>query len=346
MRQWVLASRPDGVAAPDNFELQTVPLPEIQDGQALVKVLYLGVGPVMLRYMNSQAAFERPMAIGDVMIGRGVGRVVASRNPAYSVGDVLQAKLGWREYALISDDPWYRVHRMRHTDLPLSYGIGSLGLSGFSALIGIREVCQTGFGDRVLVSAAAGGVGSQVAFMARALGAEHVVGIAGGAAKCRLVVDRLGYDAAIDYKSEDVPARIDTLLPDGVDVFFDNVGGELLDHVMARMRRRARIAICGRISEFLKPVEAYHRYLNVYRIGLQDAKLESFFVYDYDDRFDEFEDHVAQWIRSGQLLPLEDILDGLESMPSALIGLFEGTNSGIRMVRVHPDAGAGRSALS
>ena len=235
-----------------------------------------------------------------------------------------------------SDD--FLPHRMRNLDLPLSHGISSLAMSGFTALIGVREVCRTGPGDRVLVSGAAGGVGSQVGFIARALGAEHVVGIAGGGAKCGLLVERLGYGAAIDYKSDDVPARLDELFPDGIDVFFDNVGGELLDQVLARIRRRARIAICGRISEYLKPPEDHHRYRHVQRIGLQDAKLESFFVYDHADRFDDYEDQLAAWIRAGELRPLEDILEGLERMPAALIGLFEGTNAGVRMVRIDPAA--------
>ena len=338
MRQWVLASRPDGAVRETDFELQTVAIPAIEAGQVLVKVLYLGVAPVMMRYMTNDTAFERPMEIGDVMIGRGVGRVVASRNPGYRVGEIIQAKLGWREYAVIDDDPYYMPFRMGHTDLPLSHGISSLAMSGFTALIGMREICRVGPGDRVLVSGAAGGVGSQAGFVARALGADLVIGIAGGPAKCRLLIERLGYGAAIDYKNDDVEAGLDERFPDGIDVFFDNVGGELLDQVLARIRRRARIAICGRISEYLVPPEKQHRYRNIQRIGLQDAKLESFFVYDHMPRFSEYEHQLANWIRSGQMRPLEDILEGLETMPSALIGLFDGTNAGVRMVRVDPDA--------
>ena len=338
MRQWVLAHRPVGVATVDDFRLEAVPVPEIGDGEVLLKTLYLGVAPVMLRYMTNETSFEKPIEIGDVMIGRGVGRVAASRNPAYRVGEIYQAKLGWREYAVIDGDPYYMPFRMQHTDLPLSHGISTLAMSGFTALIGMQEICAVTAKDRVLVSGAAGGVGSQAGFVARALGAEQVVGIAGGPGKCRLLTDRLGYTASVDYKNDDVPARLDELFPDGIDVFFDNVGGELLDHVMGRIRRRARIAICGRISEYLLPPEEYHRHRNLYRIGLQDAKIEGFFVYDHVPHFERYETQLADWIRSGAMRPLEDILEGIEQMPGALISLYEGTNVGVRMVRIDPGA--------
>lgn len=338
MRQWVLARRPEAAARTEDFRLEAVDVPEIGDGEVLLKVLYLGVAPVMLRYMTNETSFERPMAIGDVMIGRGVGRVIASRNPSFRVGEIYQAKLGWREFAVIDGSEYYLAYRMRNTDLPLSHGISTLAMSGFTALVGLREIGGVRPGNRVLVSGAAGGVGSQAGFIARALGAEHVVGIAGGSVKCRLLTERLGYSAAIDYKNEDVASRLDDLFPDGVDVFFDNVGGTLLDEVLGRIRRRARVIICGRISEYLLPVEQYHRHRNLYRIGLQDAKLEGFFIYDYVEHFVGYETQLAEWIRDGRIRPLEDILDGLESMPAALISLYEGTNAGVRMVRVDPDA--------
>ncbi len=338
MRQWVLARRPDGPATVDDFRLETVPVPQIGDGEVLLKTLYLGVAPVMLRYMTNETSFERPMEIGDVMMGRGVGRVVASRNPAFHEGEIYQAKLGWREYAVIDDDPYYMPFRMNHTDLPLSHGISTLAMSGFTALIGMREIGAVRPGDHVLVSGAAGGVGSQAGFIARALGADHVVGIAGGPDKCRLLTERLGYGEAIDYKNDDISARLDELFPGGVDVFFDNVGGALLDEVLGRIRRRARVVICGRISEYLLPVDEYHRHKNLYRIGLQDAKMEGFFVYDHVPYFEEYENQLAKWIRDERLRPLEDILDGIEQMPTALISLYEGTNAGVRMVRIDPDA--------
>lgn len=340
MKQWIMASRPDGLVKPSDFSLEHVPIPEIKEGEALVKTLYLGVAPVMLRYMTNETDFERPMNIGDVMIGRGVGRVVESKCAAFKVGDILQTKLGWREYGVIEDDPYYMTYKMRNTDLRLSYGISSLGMSGFTSVIGIRDICSAKPGDRVLVSGAAGSVGSLVGFIAKKLGCSPVIGIAGGERKCKLLTEKLGYDAAIDYKSPDVYEKIAHYFPDGIDVFFDNVGGELLDVVMGHINRRARIAICGRISEYLLSPEEYHRPKNMYRIGLKDAKMEGFFIYDYQDQYHEYEDQIAQWIREGGIKPLEDIGEGLEKLPEALISLYKGTKGGSRMVRVDPEVDA------
>lgn len=345
MKQWVLASRPTISVEADNFRLQTVPVPNISEGQVLLKTQYLGVAPVMLRYMKNEASFERKMNIGDVMIGRGVGRVVASKNKDYTVGDVVQCKLGWREYAVIDNDPYYLAYKMRNTDLPLSHGISSLAMSGFTALIGIRDICNLKPGDKVLVSGAAGGVGSQVAFIAKALGCEVVVGLAGGPDKSALLTNRLAYDAAIDYKNDNIDEKLDLLFPDGIDVFFDNVGGVLLDNVMGRIRRRARIAICGRISEYLLKPSEYHRPKNFHNIALQDAKTEGFFIYDYVDKYPEYEDTIAQWIRQNRYFPLEDISVGIEQMPNALLSLYSGQNKGIKMVKVdagQSDIGNGR----
>ncbi|MEM7707165.1 MAG: NADP-dependent oxidoreductase [Pseudomonadota bacterium] len=338
MRQWVLASRPNGLATEQDFRLETVPVPRPGPGEVLVRTQYLGVAPVMLRYMTNSTDFEKDLEIGDVMHGRGVGLVVQSNNPRWQPGDLVYARLRWREYAQFDDDPYYIPMRMAHPDLKWSYGVGTLGNNGFTALVGIRDIGRLAPGDRVLVSGAAGGVGSNCAFVAKALGASKVVGIAGGSAKCELLTNRLSYDAAIDYKTDGVEAAVDEHFPDGVDVFFDNVGGELLDQVMARIRRRARIVICGRISEYLKDPADYHRHRNLYRIGLMDAKLEGFFVDDYRAQYPELEGVLADWIRAGQLEPYEDVMEGLEQMPAALIGLYDGTNSGVRVVRIDPTA--------
>jgi NADPH-dependent curcumin reductase CurA len=335
MRQWVLQSRPQGLATEENFSLQTVPIPQISDGELLVQTLYLGVAPVMLRYMTNEASFERPLKIGDVMIGRGVGRIIESRHPDYRVGEIIQAKLGWREYAVVDgNDSYYLTYKMQNTDLPLSHGISSLAMSGFTGLIGMREIGKVKAGEEVLVSGAAGGVGSQAGFIAKALGAKKVVGIAGGKAKCRLLTERLGYDLAIDYKSDNIAEKLDEFFPNGIDVYFDNVFGEILDEVLLRIKRRSRIVICGRISEYLKKPEEYYHYKNLYRLGLQDAKMEAFFVYDYAEQFAEYENQIADWICLGKLRPLEQIMNGIENMPKALIGLYEGVNSGVLMVKI------------
>jgi NADPH-dependent curcumin reductase CurA len=335
MKQWVLASRPKGLATVENFSLQTTSLPEIKDGELLVQTLYLGVAPVMLRYMLNETSFEKPLEIGDVMHGRGVGRIVESQHSDYKVGDIIQAKLGWREFAVVDgNDPYFMIYKMKNTDLPASHGISSLAMSGFTALIGMKDICKVKAGDQVLISGAAGGVGSQAGFVARALGAGKIVGIAGGDKKCRILTERLGYDATIDYKNDDVAEKLDEQFPNGIDVYFDNVFGEILDEVLLRINRRAKIALCGRISEYLKSPNDYHRFKNLWRLGLQDAKLEAFFVYDYTEHFSEYEEQLATWIREGKLKPLEHILEGLEKMPEGLISLYEGKNTGVLMVKI------------
>lgn len=335
MQQWVLRERPQHQVEEHHFELVVAPLPQPGVGQLLVQVLYLGLAPVMLRYMRNETNFERPLAIGDVMHGRGVGRVVISNHPGFQPGDIIQAKMGWREYALIDgNDPYYMIYRMNHTDLPLSHGISSLAMSGFTALIGMHDIGLVQSGDRVLVSGAAGGVGSQCAFIAKALGAGKVAGLAGGKEKSDRLLSHMGYDIGINYREENLLEELDRHFPDGIDVFFDNVGGKLLDEVLARIRRRARIVICGRISEYLLDPSQYHAYKNIYRIGLQDAKMEAFFVYDYTSNFESYESTLAAWIRSGQLKPCEHILEGIEKMPRALMNLYEGVNVGVMMVKV------------
>ncbi|MEM6801743.1 MAG: NADP-dependent oxidoreductase [Bacteroidota bacterium] len=337
MKQWVMAKRPEGLVKVSDFKLEEVPIPEIKEGEVLLKTLYLGVAPVMLRYMTNETDFERPMHVGDYMIGRGVGRVVESKSPKFKEGEILQTKLGWREYGVIKDEPYYMTYKMRNTDLKLSYGVGALGMNGFTSVIGMRDICMAKAGDKALVSGAAGSVGSNVGFVAKSLGCSIVVGIAGGEKKCRMLTEQLGYDAAIDYKAGNMYEKIDEYFPEGIDVFFDNVGGELLDEVLGRINRRARIAICGRISEYLIPPEKYHRPRNMYRIGLKDAKMEGFFIYDYQDRYAEYEDQIAQWIREEKVRPLEDIGEGIEEMPKALISLYKGTKGGARVVRIDPE---------
>lgn len=335
MRQWLMERRPEGRVREGDFRLVEAPIPEPDDRQVLLKTQYLGVAPVMMRYMTNETSFERPMQPGDVMLGRGVGIVAKSRHPKFKEGDAYQCKLGWREYGVIDgDDPYYMPFRMSQRDLPLSYGISSLAMSGFTAVIGLRDIGCAASGDRLLVSGAAGGVGSHIAFLARAMGCGPIVGLAGGARKCRLLTERLGYDAAIDYRAQDRDASIDREFPNGIDLYFDNVGGELLDAVMGRIRRRARIVICGRISEYLKDPSQYHRPRNLYRIGLMDSKMEGFFIYDYQDQFRDCEEQLAGLIRSGKLEPMEDIDDDIERMPAALISLYDGSNVGVRMVRV------------
>ena len=334
MLQWILNKRPKHQVKESHFKLVECDRPEVSKNEFLVRTLYLGVAPVMLRYMKNETSFEKPLNIGDVMIGRGVGEVIESRDPDIKVGEIIHGKLGWREYSILKNEPYYMIHQMKKTELSPSLGLSTLGLSGFTALIGAQTISNIQPGDNVLVSGAAGGVGSQVAIIAKALGAKKVVGIAGGSEKCSIIKNDLSYDQAIDYKNDLVPEKLDDFFKDGIDVYFDNVGGEILDHVLERINRRARIAICGRMSEYLKNPKDYHHYKNIYRIGLTDSKMEGFFVYDFVKEYHKYEDQLVGMIRDGKIIPREDILEGFEKMPEALISLYEHRNIGVRMVKV------------
>jgi NADPH-dependent curcumin reductase CurA len=260
--------------------------------------------------------------------------VLQSDSPELPVGAIIQARLGWQEYALIDTDQYPKPFILPHTDLPWSHGISTLALSGFTALVGLREIGKLVSSDAILVSGAGGGVGSQVAMVAKALGAKRVVGIAGGQDKCQALLSKMGYDAAIDYKNECLEGRLDELFPSGIDLFFDNVGGPLLDLVLARIKRRARIVICGGISEYLLEDTDRYRYQHLQNLGRQDAKMEAFFVYDYEASFQTYGRELADWIRSGQVVPVEHISEGIETLPQALVDLYTGTNLGVRMVHV------------
>jgi NADPH-dependent curcumin reductase CurA len=342
-RQWVLAGRPEGrEVSLSDFELVTRPIPPLRDGEILTRALYLSVAPVMRQYMLQGGAGERPLQMGEVMRGRGVGVVVDSRNPRFSPGDFVQGKLGWQEHSVSDGSPYYMMYKIEQRIAPLSTGIGVLGVTGFTSFLGLMRVGQLQPGDRVLVSGAAGGVGSSVAQIAKHHGASRVVGIAGGAEKCRMLVERLGYDAAIDHRAEDLSVRIGELLPEGFDVMFDNVGGETLDAALLHLRMDARVVLCGRISEYLGDEEQPYALRNYQRLHKRYASLRGFFIYRMESMFPQAEQAMAEMIRAGALTYAEDVLDGLERMPEALIRLYSGANRGKQLVRIDPQAEAYR----
>ena len=338
-QQWTLADRPVGREVRlSDFELVTRPLPPLRDGEVLVRTLYLSVAPVMRQYMLQGGAGERPLQLGETMRGRGVGVVIESRNPRFSPGDFVQGKLGWQEYSVSDGSPYFMMYKIEQRIAPLSTGIGVLGVTGFTSYLGLMRVGQLQPGDRVLVSSAAGGVGSSVAQIAKHHGASRVVGIAGSDEKCRLLVDRLGYDAAINHRSDDLSAKIGELLPEGFDVMFDNVGGETLDAALLHLRMDARVVLCGRISEYLGDEEQPYALRNYQRLHKRYASLRGFFIYRMEPMFREAEQAMAEMIRAGALTHAEDILEGLARMPEALIRLYSGANQGKQLVRIDPRA--------
>lgn len=333
--QWVLAARPVGAVRETDFRLIETPLRSLADGEFRIEVLYLGVAAVMRGYMLNSEKFERPLELGDVMHGRGVGRIVESRNPQWKVGEIVHGKMGWQQYAIADGSPYYLMFKVHQRVAPLSTALGVLGLTGFTSYLGLVDIGAVKAGERVLVSGAAGGVGSNVGQIARNLGAD-AVGIAGSREKCALLTERLGYRAAIDYRREQVEARIGELFPQGIDVFFDNVGGEILDAGLAHLRRHARVVLCGAISQYIDGVERPYALRNAFAIFKKMARMEAFFIYEMAEHFERAEAQMADWIAAGKLHYQEDILEGLEHMPAALIRLFEGRNVGKQLVRLVP----------
>lgn len=330
-RRWVLARRPQTMIDQQTFELVEGPAPSPREGEFVVRLCYLSLAPVMRAYVIDGGVIENPLGIGETMRGRGVGYVVESAHPDYAEGDIVHGPFGWQDYAV--SDGSGRVFKLG-ADVPsISAALGALGLTGFTAYFGLFDKGQPNAGETVLVSGAVGGVGSVVGQLAKISGCRAIA-IAGGAEKCRLATEQLGYAAAIDYKHDDVGERIDALAPDGIDIYFDNVGGDTLEAAIARMADDGRIVVCGAISQYTnedgKPVGPSNYFDIVYR----NVSMLGFHIYSYRARYPEAERRMARWLWDGRLVNLEDRMHGLETMPAALISLFEGGNVGKRVVKI------------
>lgn len=331
-QQWTVARRPEGNVRPEDFAWKETPLPELQPGDVLLKTLYLSLAPVMRGYMSGQAfAGETPLGIGDVLHGRGVAQIVKSRHPDWAEGQVVQGQVGWQTYKVSQMTAAEKFRQMPQNGLPASLGLGALGMTGLSAWAGFYNVGEPKSGETVLVSGAVGGVGSMVIQMAANVSDCDVIGIAGGAEKCALAA-RLGCSRTIDYKSANVIDALASAAPDGVDLYFDNVGGETLDAVMDHLRSRARIVLCGSISEYAR--DKPYRLPDYTRLRRTDSQMRGFFVYNHLADWDRAMDDMARWIKAGQLKPVEQITDGFEHMPGALAGLYTGQNAGKQLCRV------------
>ena len=328
--QFLLAARPVGEIKPSDFELVETPVVDPGEGEVLVETRYLALVPAMKGWMEARVDYVAPLHLGDVMRGNGAGVVVASNSEKFPEGTMVMGPLGWQRYAL-GDGRSLPLRRLPEgIDAPVALNI--LGVTGMTAYFGMLDIGQPVPGNTVLVSGAAGATGSVAGQLARLAGAR-VIGIAGGPDKCDWLVSDLGFDAAIDYKSEDTAARVAELCPDGLDVYFDNVGGEILDIALANMADRARIVLCGGISRYNEtgPVPGPENYFNlVYR----RARMEGFIVLDYAARFPEAAEALAGHIRSGDLQHRETVLEGFEQLPRALMNLFSGANMGKQLVAV------------
>jgi NADPH-dependent curcumin reductase CurA len=333
-RRILLVSRPRGAATLDNFRLETAPVPEVGPGQLLVRHHWLSLDPYMRGRMNDAKSYAAPQPLGEVMIGGTAGEVVASRLPGFAAGDRVVGMGGWQEYALLDAAGASLLRRVDTTAVPLSAYLGPVGMPGVTAWYGLSMICAPKPGETVVVSAAAGAVGSVVGQLAKARGCR-VVGIAGGSAKCDYVVRDLGFDACIDYKAAPEAAALDAALaaaaPAGVDACFENVGGRCLDAVIGRMNAFGRIALCGLIAGYDgTPVPI----TNPGPILRARLKVQGFIIFEHPDVWPWAVSELAGGVASGRLKYRETVAEGLPSAPAALLGLLRGENLGKQLVRL------------
>lgn len=327
-RQIVLRRRPDGLVGPGDTELVTAPAPAPADGEALLRTTYVGLDAAVRTWLNDQPGYLPPVGIGEVIRAAGVGEVVESRCPAYQVGDIVTTLTGFQDYVIIRDDIFSTPIPGESDQRAIMSVYGS---GGATAYFGMKEVGRPGPGDTVVVSAAAGATGSIAGQIARILGAR-VVGIAGGPEKCRVVVEDFGFDACIDYKNDDIRAALKKHCPKGVNVYFDNVGGEILNAVLGRLAPKARVVLCGVISSYLTGEHpGPSNYVNLLS---KTASMQGFNALEMWDRFGEAFADLRRWGAEGLLVHRETVFEGLESCVDALNGLFTGANIGKMLVQV------------
>ncbi|MEZ5637104.1 MAG: NADP-dependent oxidoreductase [Burkholderiaceae bacterium] len=335
-RRIVLASRPVGDPVPENFEVQDVPMPEPGEGQVLVKTLWLSIAPYMRWRMNDAKSYAPPVALGDVMVGATVGEVVRSRHSDFAAGDIVIGLGGWQQYAVCDgkalrkqDAEWGKSAVM----------LGVLGGNGMTAYAGLFHIGKPKPGETVVVAAASGGVGSLVGQMAKLRGAR-AVGIAGGPEKCRFVVDELGFDTCLDHRAPDFPQALAKACPDGIDVYFENVGGAVWNAVLPLLNDFARVPVCGVISQYsaTEPPPGPDRTPELMRLILsRRLELRGFVLTDFLHIQEEFNAAAVAWHRAGQLRYREDVHQGIDAAPQAFIGMLKGRNFGKVLVQVAQD---------
>jgi NADPH-dependent curcumin reductase CurA len=330
-RRFILRNRPAGRITADTFELVEEPLPELGDGEALVRTQWISLDPTNRAWIRDVPTYLPPVGIGEVMRAAGLGQVVASKHDAYKEGQLVQGLVGWQEWAVASDAaPLLPVPEVPGVS-PSLY-LGALGMTGLTAWVGLEDIGQPQPDETLVVSAAAGAVGSVVGQIAKIKGAR-VVGIAGGEEKCVLLTERLGFDAAVDHRAPDWRAQLAGATPDGIDVDFENVGGEIMDAIFGRLNLRARVVLCGLISGYNDP-DPPPGPRNFSNLLVQRAMLRGFIVLDHLHRIGEAVAELSGWVREDKLQPLETVVEGFEQLPTAINMLFDGANTGKLVVHV------------
>ncbi|MEP7309129.1 MAG: NADP-dependent oxidoreductase [Acidobacteriota bacterium] len=327
-RRWTLASRPAGWVREDNFALVEAPVPSPNDGEVLVRNRWLSVDPYMRGRMSDAKSYVKGLEIGDVMVGQTVGDVLESRHPDLQPGDTVLTQLGWQLCGCAGGETLTKVDRSR---APLSYYLGMLGMTGMTAYFGLKEIGRPKAGETVVVSAAAGAVGGIVGQLAKIAGCR-AVGIAGGPEKCDYVVKELGFDACVDYKAGNIDHELSRVCSDGVDIYFDNVAGPLLDGVLPLMNLASRLVVCGAIADY-NATDPYA--VKGWRsILINRIKVQGMIVFDWSDRYGEAGHALGRYYAEGRLKARESVVEGLERAPQALIALLKGQNLGKQLVKL------------
>jgi NADPH-dependent curcumin reductase CurA len=331
-RQVILAQRPVGMIDENTTQVTESPQPVCGANEALIKVGVVSIDPTIRTWMNDAPGYMAPIKLGDVVRSGGVGEVVQSMRDDYQVGDIVYGMTGWQEWVVASDANKFQV-------IPTGLGLdipvvmGALGTTGLTAYFGLLDVGQFKSGDVVVVSGAGGATGSVVGQLAKARGAKKVVGIAGGAQKCAEIVEEYGFDECLDYREENLSRRLRTACPNGIDVYFDNVGGEILDAALANIAMHGRIVVCGAISQY-NAMEKPKGVANTPMLIMQRARMEGFLIFDFAARFLEAQMELATMIQNGTLVHHEHLIEGLENASVALNLLFSGANHGKTLVVV------------
>ncbi len=327
-RRMVLAERPSGMVDESTVRLEEVDVPEPGEGEMLARVRYVSIDPTIRTWMDDAPGYLPPIQIDEVVRAGGVAEVVSSNSERFEPGQLLFGMTGWQDYVVGADG-----FQTLPDGVPPTLALSLLGITGMTAYFGMTDVGRVQEGDVVVVSGAAGATGSAAGQIAKIKGAKKVIGIAGGPKKCAYAVDELGFDEMIDYKSDDVSARLREAAPDGIDLYFDNVGGEILDACLARLALRGRIVLCGAISGY-NDRGAAKGPANYANLIIKRGRMEGFLILDYFDRLPEGQAAVAGWLREGKIKSSEHVVDGLENAPDALNLLFTGGNTGKVMVKL------------